>query len=186
MSKDLKVHAYSINKRPMGFLPSLAEIGGSGDFVNVFSLFLNYLPLEKGMVLHLDKLEFPSPKDDLCRDWLKLTQWFWRKWFLNFVNVFSLFVIFSPWKRAWPFIWTNLNSLHLRILCALFGWNWHCGSGKEDFKISSSYFLHFVIISHWKRAWLFIWTNLNSLWIGLVVLERKILYFVNTFSIFRY
>ena len=33
------------------------------NFVNVFSLFRNYLPLEKGEALHLNKLEFPSPKE---------------------------------------------------------------------------------------------------------------------------
>ena len=40
-------------------------------FVNVFSLFHNYLPLEKGMVLPLDKHESQSPKDALCQVWLK-------------------------------------------------------------------------------------------------------------------
>ena len=49
------------------------------DFVNVFSLFRNYLSLEKGGALHLNKLESPSPKDALCQVWLKLAQWFWRK-----------------------------------------------------------------------------------------------------------
>ena len=32
------------------------------NFVNIFSLFGNYLPLEKGGALPLDKLEFPLPK----------------------------------------------------------------------------------------------------------------------------
>ena len=32
-------------------------------FVNVFSKFHNYLPLEKGVALHLNKLESPTPKD---------------------------------------------------------------------------------------------------------------------------
>ena len=27
----------------------------------------------------------------------------------HLVNVFSLVVIISPWKKALPFIWTNLN-----------------------------------------------------------------------------
>ena len=36
------------------------------NFVNVFSLFRNYLPLEKGEALHLKKLESPLPKDALC------------------------------------------------------------------------------------------------------------------------
>ena len=31
------------------------------------------------MVLHLNKLESPSPKDALCQVWLKLAQWFWRR-----------------------------------------------------------------------------------------------------------
>ena len=43
------------------------------------------------------------------------------------------FVIISPWKRAGPFNWTNMNPLHPRMLCAKFGWNWPSGSGEEDF-----------------------------------------------------
>ena len=38
----------------------------------MFLLFHNYLSLEKGMAPHLNKLEFPLPKDDLCQVWLKL------------------------------------------------------------------------------------------------------------------
>ena len=105
------------------------------NFVNVFSQFRNYLPLEKDGVLHLNKLESPSPKDALCQVWLKLAQWFWSSSFFNSVNVFSLFIslIISPWKRAGPFIWTNLNPLHPRMLCTKFGWNWPSGSWEEDF-----------------------------------------------------
>jgi hypothetical protein len=55
---------------------------GSGEedfFLNsIFLLFRYYLPLEKCDPLHLNKLEFPPPKDDLCQVWLKLAQWFWR------------------------------------------------------------------------------------------------------------
>ena len=36
-------------------------------------------------------------------------------------------------KIKWFFIWTNLNPLHLRMLCAMFDWNWHSGYGEEDF-----------------------------------------------------
>ena len=36
-------------------------------FINAFSLFRYYLPLEKGGVLHLNKLESPSHKDALCQ-----------------------------------------------------------------------------------------------------------------------
>ena len=68
-----------------------------------------------------------------------------------------------PWKWVGPFIWTNLNPLHPRLLCVKFGWNWPSGSGEEDFLILSTYFRYFVIISPWKRTGPFIWTNLNPL-----------------------
>ena len=64
---------------------------GFFNFVNVFSAFRNYLPLEKGGALHLNKVESPSPKDALCQVPVKLAQWFWSRRFLNLVNVFSLF-----------------------------------------------------------------------------------------------
>jgi hypothetical protein len=51
-------------------------------FLNIFSVFLlfcYYLPFEKGYLLCLNKLEFPSPKNDMCQVLLKLAQWFWRR-----------------------------------------------------------------------------------------------------------
>ena len=64
------------------FVQSLTETGSlEEDFSNfniIFSLFHYYLPLEKAMVLYLNKLESPSPKDFLCQVWLKLAQWFLR------------------------------------------------------------------------------------------------------------
>ena len=64
-------------------MPNLVEIGLVVlekkiffNFVNVLSLFRNYLPCEKSRDLHLNKLESPSPKDALCQVWLKLAQWF--------------------------------------------------------------------------------------------------------------
>jgi hypothetical protein len=39
-----------------------------------------------------------------------------------------IFVIISPLKRNWPFIWTILNSLYPRIICTKFDWNWLIGS----------------------------------------------------------
>ena len=47
---------------------------------------------------------------------LKLVLWLWRSLFLNFVNVFSLFRNFLPWKSAWLFNWTILNPLQPRML----------------------------------------------------------------------
>ena len=70
---------------------------------------------------------------------------------------FHYFLIISPWKRAGPFIWTNLNPLHPRMLCAKFGWNWLSGSGEETFLILSMYFHYFIIISPLKRTGPFNW-----------------------------
>ena len=77
---------------------------------------------------------------------------------------FHYFLIISPWKRTGPFICTNLNPLHIRMLCAIeFSLNWPRGSREEGFKILSMYFLYFVIISPWKRTGPFVSTNLNPL-----------------------
>jgi hypothetical protein len=100
---------------------------GSGeDFV--FLLFCYYLHLEMGNPRHFNKLGIIPPKDDLCQVWLKLAQWFWR--FLNEPSHFYIFVNISPLKRTCPFICTNSNSLHPRIICTKFDWIWPPGSGE--------------------------------------------------------
>ena len=78
-----------------------------------------YLPLEKGVILHWYKIECPSPKDALCKVWLKFALWFLRR-FLDFGDVFCYFVIISPCKRAWSFICRKLNCLPPMLLCAKF------------------------------------------------------------------
>ena len=86
-----------------------------------FSLFLLCLPLEKVSVIHLNKL--PSPLDALFQVWLKLAQWFWRRKFVNFINVFLLIRYYLPLKKG--------RALHLNKLKFplpkdnLFGWYWH-------------------------------------------------------------
>jgi hypothetical protein len=153
--------------------------------ISVFLLFCNYLPLERGNPLHLYKLKFPSPKDDLYQVWLKLVQWFWRRRFLNDSTQFDIFAIISPLKRTWPFIWTSLNFLFSRIMCTKFDWIWGAGSGEKDLKKISVYFYCFAIISSWRGAMPYIWTNLKIFFtqgwfmpslveIGPVVLEKKI------------
>ena len=57
-----------------------------------------------------------SIKDALCQVWLKLAYWFSRRC-QNFVNEFSPFFIFSPWKSKWPFIWTNDSPSPNHALC---------------------------------------------------------------------
>ena len=105
---------------------------GSGEefffiFVNVVSLFHNYLPLEKARALHLNKLEsfnicakfgWNRPSGSAEDDLLSSSMYF---------------RYFCSWKRAGPFIWPNLNPVYPRMLCAKIGWNWLSGSGEEDF-----------------------------------------------------
>ena len=57
-----------------------------------------------------------APKDALCRVWLKLAQWFWRRRFLKLSIYFYYVQIISPLGSAWPFIWAKLNPLHPGIL----------------------------------------------------------------------
>ena len=93
------------------------------NLVNVFSLFCNYLSLEKKVILYLYKCEFPLPKDcALCFGW-NCPVGLEKKNFKFGQCIFAISSI-STWKKAWLFIWTNLNPLHLRMLCAEFGWNW--------------------------------------------------------------
>ena len=62
--------------------------------------FRNFLPLQKGVTLHFNKLESPSPKDALCQVCLKLAQWFLRRRFLKFVNVFLQFLYYLPLEKG--------------------------------------------------------------------------------------
>ena len=112
---------------------------------------------------------------------------------------FRYFVLISPWKRAWSFIWSNLNSLYPRMLCAKFAWNRPSGSGKEDFLILSMYFCYFVFtyISLWKglgSSFEQFWISVTQGWlsfvpslveISAVVLEKKIFKFRQCVSLFN-
>ena len=123
------------------FVPSLVEIvfwrRRFLNFVNAFSLFRYYLPLEKGGVLCLNKLESPSPKDALCQVWLKwpggsecenifllkiwesAQRYIQRKWnyLLYFCAVNIISMCFFPvkycwkdrykWKSARRWVWLN-------------------------------------------------------------------------------
>jgi hypothetical protein len=73
-----------------------------------FLHFCDYLPFEEDLALHLNKLELPSPKDNLYQVWLKLACWFWRRFFFFNFSVFLLFRYYLPLEKGYP--------LHLKKL----------------------------------------------------------------------
>jgi hypothetical protein len=66
---------------------------------SAFSLFCHYFPLERSYSLPLNKLEYYSLKDDLCKVWLKLAVWFWRRRFLNDPFPFLHFCDYLPFEE---------------------------------------------------------------------------------------
>ena len=79
--------------------------------INVFSQFGNYLLLEKGGSLHLNKFESPLTKDTLCQVLLKLAQWFWRRRFFKNINVFSQIRNYLPLEKGMALYLNKLESL---------------------------------------------------------------------------
>ena len=109
-------------------------------FVNVFSLFRNSRspsPSEKDGSFTWKNVN-PHHARMLCAKFV----WTSRSGsgeedFLISSMYFHYFIIISPWKRAGPFIWKNLNPLHPGILCVKFGWNWPSDFGEEDENVKS-------------------------------------------------
>ena len=107
-----------------------------------------------------------------------------KKIFQNFVIVFSLFHYPPPPEKVRLFLWTNLNSLHTRMLCAKFGWNWPTDSGEDFLKLRQCLFALSSVSPlgerpgpSFEQTWI-----LNTqecfmpCWVGIspVVLEKKI------------
>jgi hypothetical protein len=73
------------------------------------SLFCDYLPLEEDLALYLNKLEFPSLKDNLYQVWLNLACWFWRR-VLKIFSVFLHFCYYLPLEKGYPLRLNKLES----------------------------------------------------------------------------
>ena len=102
------------------------------------SIYFNYyLPLEMDMALHLNKFKFPSPKDALCQVWLKLAQWFLRRRFLKFVNVFLLFLLSPLGEVRSPSFEETWIPFTQGYFVPSFRWNWPSGSWEEDENVKS-------------------------------------------------
>jgi hypothetical protein len=78
-------------------------------------------------------IPFISLKDDLCRAWLKLALWIWRRFLKDPTLFFTFLLLFTLWKGPSPLFKKNLKSLQPRKICTTVGWFWPAGSGEEDF-----------------------------------------------------
>jgi hypothetical protein len=128
-------------------------------------------------------------KNSLYLVWLKLVRCFILRILSNTHMLFSL-----SWSLPTPGD-HNLYQLEYVLCqeasckCELF---WHSGSRGEHFSMTSPYFCIFVIIYHLTRTWpvfgqflilliqgWFVWSLIE---IGVLVLEKKIIFNVNTYN----
>ena len=91
--------------------PKDAEIGQVAlarkifkNFVNAFSLFCYYLPLENIKAFQLNKLE-----GCLYQVWFEFALWLWNKFFIHFVNEFPLFRYYFPLEKDGALHLNNLE-----------------------------------------------------------------------------
>ena len=70
-------------------------------------------PFEKGCGPSFEQTLIPFTQEsfELCQIWLKLAQWFWRR-YLNFINVFSLFHKYLPLEKG---VTLHLNKLESKL-----------------------------------------------------------------------
>ena len=167
-------------------------------FVDIFPLFHYYLPYEKGMALHLNKHDFPSPKDALCQVWWKMAQWFLRRRrFINFFSVFSLFPYHLHLKKVGAIDLNKLESSSPKnVLCQV--WLklalWFL---RKRFLQSVDIFLLFRYFLPLEKDKVLYLNKLETpspknalcqVWLklGLWFLRTRFLKFVNVFWLFRY
>jgi hypothetical protein len=121
-----------------------------------FLHFYDYLPFEEGQALYLYNLEFPLPKSDLYKVWLKLACWFWRRRFFFNTNTneygFPYCGPSQPWGPWFEETWIYIisESFHVNLT--------YSGSVVLEKKIFKWPHPIFVIISPLKGTWPFIWT----------------------------
>ena len=86
-------------------MPSLVEIGPVVLELKIFEFrqcifdISNHFLKKLGLDPSFNKFKFPYSKDALCQVWLKLAQWFLRR-FLKLVNVLSLFPYYLPLEKG--------------------------------------------------------------------------------------
>ena len=102
------------------------------NFVNVFSLFRNYLPLEKGGTFIWINLNSHYQGNLYAKFGWNWPSCSWAEDFLNFVSVFPIFRNYLPLEEGGPFILKTLNSHQPGMICAKCFWTWLICSREDD------------------------------------------------------
>ena len=90
-------------------------------------LFHSYLPLDKCVTIHLNKLESPSPKKF---DWNWVSGF--EKKILKCCQCTFTISLLSPIREGCTLHVNKFHSGHPQTLCDKFGWNWPWGSGEVE------------------------------------------------------
>ena len=110
------------------------------NFVNVFSLFVNYRRFGKGGALHLSKSWIPFTQECFVPNLVNIGPAVLEKIFFKFRQCIFAFGNNLPLETGGALHlnnWINLNPLLPRMFCARFGWNRSCSSWKEDENVKS-------------------------------------------------
>ena len=108
---------HNTNKRPMGHITHLRnQFKSINTFVPCYDYTITLIKRKTPISFFLrikwsfmcKKLESPPLKDAMCQVWLKLAQWFWRR-FLKFFKYFLLFCHYLPLEKDGHFIWKKLD-----------------------------------------------------------------------------
>ena len=76
------------------------------------------------MAIHLIRRESALPRDALSKVCLSWPSGSWEEHLQIFWIEICYFGIISTWRKAWTFIWINMNLLYARMPCTMFGRNW--------------------------------------------------------------
>ena len=96
--------------------------------------FWKLSPLGKGQSPSFEQTWIPFTQECIVQSLVEIGPLLLEKKILKMLSMcLCYFVIICSWKRARPLIWINLNPLHLRMLCAKFGWNWPTDLRAADF-----------------------------------------------------
>ena len=119
---------------------------------------------EKEWPFILTNLNPPHPRMLCAKFGWNLPSGLWRRrFFKNLVFIISLFHNYLPLGIVGLFLWTNLNSLHTKMLCDKFGWNWSSDLSEDILKLRHCIFGISLLSPLEKKAGPFIWTNMNPL-----------------------